>query len=627
MKSLVLLISGVIYYQLVTAQPTYEQRIQDTVIGWWYKSVVGKPKPFQYLGRDFSIKQQELMNTVIEWMKKSYIPVAGIGTFRPMIYTDTYSHLPHMYGVDFRVWNVGLEKQWLDEKGFCKPIPEEYTQFQVNANAIPGGTPISFVNTPDQYLFAWMTDGYAESEQFYQKRINNNADPKIHPNIYKYLTCINNVHTVYLVPGNKLPVTPVSIGEYLNIVDAAIDRDKNYDQATHNKIRKAVSDLKEKYKKSLSDPAILGHSQPALLDYDGYSDPFEFQASTRIFKHYYPVYKITPSVLEKCKSDQPQWMAISFPYEVKEDSNQLYELYRALTENFNYDYAYNYFFDPEKVKGQIYKPINEESLKARLDDYRKRSYWKNPNEGKPLPPNIHFMDDFSSNTEGSKPSGWYSSTRGKHPVVTTVRNLPGKWVQLGYENDFSPNTSLKKPLPENFSVEFDAATDEFSSRTGGAVTLYLSSYGTSLNGKENKDGNGTVLTINLKSGNEADYTNNNYSGNAVIKINSVPEPNVDNYGSGISFTYQLREFTNKKTKVHVKLKVKNGEVTLFINEKQVMETKDFKTAYGKPCISCGVPAHTQFRILYFDNTTNDWGVEGKSDGVDVYISNVKIIKE
>ena len=75
------------------------------------------------------------------------------------------------------------------------------------------------------------------------------------------------------------------------------------------------------------------------------------------------------------------------------------------------------------------------------------------------------------------------------------------------------------------------------------------------------------------------------------------------------------------------VRVKNGEVGLSINNKLIAVSKDFKMGYGKPCIQCGLPAGTQFRNLYFRNITTDWGVEGKSDGVDVYISNVKITRE
>jgi len=34
-------------------------------------------------------------------------------------------------------------------------------------------------------------------------------------------------------------------------------------------------------------------------------------------------------------------------------------LHKSILDNFNFDYLYNFFFDPEKVKGQVYKPLHD----------------------------------------------------------------------------------------------------------------------------------------------------------------------------------------------------------------------------------------------------------------------------
>lgn len=78
--------------------------------------------------------------------------------------------------------------------------------------------------------------------------------------------------------------------------------------------------------------------------------------------------KIDTATLAKCKTNNPRWIAVSFPYETKERGNQLYEIYTAVTQNLNYDYIYNHFFNPEKVKGIAYKPANEEQLNAWLSN-------------------------------------------------------------------------------------------------------------------------------------------------------------------------------------------------------------------------------------------------------------------
>jgi hypothetical protein len=182
-------------------------------------------------------------------------------------------------------------------------------------------------------------------------------------------------------------------------------------------------------------------------------------------------------------------------------------------------------------------------------------------------------------------------------------------------------TLLKKPLPENFLLEYDLATDsDFSSRTSGAARLVLNTRKQTTDGTEVLGGDGTRLSIEIASGNEADYGNNNYRGMLTVKITSTPSANKQNGLDGISYEYPLREFTNKKTSIHVTIKVKAGIVTILINDKQVAVSTNFKMGYGDKCVTCGVGT-AKFNFIDWENTTND------ADNVKVYISNIKIAKE
>jgi len=640
-KKIVLLVMLTISATLLFAQATREQRIEDSIIGWQrILTSADKPKFFEARGRTFSIKQQENMHKIIEWMQKSYTPVAGIGTYKTRLYVNENEFNPHQYGVDFRVWNVSYSPEYLDAKGHFKPVSEEYNRFDVGANMIPGSYPIYFVNTPNQYCFTWPADGYVTG---YDLKEAGMIDPKINPNVYNFITRINEKQTVFLAPGNKLPVIAVTIGEYLQLAETAFDRElqkqkekfesqwqeqksrdnalQYYKEHSDARFRNTVKQLREKYNDNLKEPAILRDMQPTAQNFYGDIDPFKIDESAKKLKHYYPVYKFEPGIIEKCASDQPQWIAISFPYKTKEDGTQEYEMYQSVTENFNYEYAWNYFFDSEKVKGKPYKPANEELMNARLDGYRKKSNGQKTAaiSQASLPANVFFMDDFSGNQDGSKPVGWYFSSAGKHSKVTAIKDIPGKWVQLGYNNAFS-STSMKKPLPEDFMLEYDLATDDFSTRTGGSTVLYLSSYPLRSDGIEDKNGDGTTIELTITSGYEGDFDNNNYTGAAKIDTHSRPSVNKDNFSEGTFYTYALREFTNKKNKVHVALSITGGELKLLINDKEIAASADFKMTYGKPCLSCNLPAGTKFKTVYWKNTTND------AENVNVYISNVKITK-
>lgn len=626
MKQILLLPLLQLLLTISFAQTNPGQRIQDSVIGWWDNAYFdNKLKPDN---TPLQKKKIAIVDKFVEWMKKSYTPVGGLGTITRYVNKNNYSVL-------FMVWDVSFKKEWLDAKGRFKPIDEQNTKFRISANTIPGGYGIPFINTSTQYLFTWPPNGYSvKNNPAQETSLSDNS------NTGKFLTRVNEVNTVYLAPGNQLPFVPVSKGELLQLAEDAVGRQLQaekedvenkwpgnikaqqeafeYRKIKIEKYRVNIQKLREKHKNSLNEPAVLRTMQPSIYSFEMSPDPFAISQYEETSKQYFPVYKIEPAALEKCKTDQPQWIAVSFPYETKEDGNQLHEMYKAITENFNYEYVYNYFFDPEKVKGKPYKPANEEQLNARLDGYRKTSHVQEKTPINSLPANVYFLDDFTGNADGSKPAGWFFSTYGKHSMVTTLKNNAGRWVQLGYNNPLS-STGIKKPLPENFTLKYDLATDgEFSSATGGAASLILTTRPSNSDGSENIYNNGTRVNIDIASGNETGYENNNYNGNIKIDIHSAPSVNMQNSSEGIFYTYPLREFTDKKTKVHVAVKVKGAILTVFINNKQVAVSTDFKMTYGGACISCGLPAGTRFNGIFWKNTTSD------AENVKVYISNVKI---
>lgn len=612
MKHFFLAAAFTFLYNFSFAQISAEQRIQDSVIGWWsnnYWDRNWKPQT------DPAGKKKEAnLKNMIEWMKKSYTPVGGLGTVTRYMEKDGY-------GVNFAVWNVSHEKQWTDSKGNFRPIPEELTPFFMVTNKLFGAYPAAFVNTPEQYLFTWQPDGY----QKFGKTPNEDKRPAgIHPNASKYITVRNEMQSIILAPNNKLPITPVTKGEYLQLADEALANKfttaNDFDKKAIERIRKSIAQLKEKHKNSLQDAALLRNMQPTMYDFD-YNDPFELSENDRKWIWYYPLYKLNAGVLEKLKSAEPLWVTISLPFETMEDGNQLHEMYTAITENINYDYIYNYFYNPEKVNGIAYKPANEEELNARLTAYR------NKNKGNltattmdPLPAGVHFMDDFSTNTIGKEPINWFFNTFSKRCYATAVKGENGKWVQLGYNTPFSPSL-LKKPLPRDFTLEFDVITDGgYTHRTGGAVRLTLNSRSVTANGTEVTGGNGTRAEINITSGNEADYNNNNYRGEVRTKINAAPSENNQNYSEGIYDVKPLKEFTNRQTKIHVAVKVKNNNLGIFINNKELTSSTGFKLQYGGDCKVCGIPPGTVFNTVLWTNTTD------KADEIKVYIGNVAITK-
>ena len=627
---LLLMLSTATFY--CNAQLTAEQRIQDSVIGWWDNN-----KFDQYIKPTTDVVQKkrvDITNLFVDWMKKSYSPVGGLGTF-------TRLNNKTSFGVKFLVWNVSHEPMWLDAKGHFKPIDEENTPFGIMCNQIPGSYAIPFLKNNGNEYFTWPTDGYRSGTDDLKQ-----LDLKKYTGLSKYITRSCEMQIVLLAPDNKLPIVEVTKGEYLNNAFANIDKlllekkaelldkypgnDKSsvdrredfyaYQVKEFDRYKNGIKKWLNFYKDRLNEPALVRHLQPTInADFYGDIDPFEKDKFEPVFQ----VYKIPKEVLEKCKTEKPQWIAVWFYNENKEKGNQLYEMYRSMTEHINYDYIYNYFFNPDKVKGVLYTAANEPQLKANLDAYRKKNSLAMATTTYPIQQksSAYFFEDFSLASEGSEPANWYFKRYGKHPIITSIDNKNGKWLQLGYGVPVTP-VLLKKPLPENLTLEYDVATDGgFASRTGGEVLLVFNTRKQTEDGSESMGGVGSRLSINIASGNEADYDNNNYRGNLIAKINSVPFDNKQNNSEEILYEYALREFTDKKTSIHVEVKVKAGLVTIFINNKQVAVSTDFKMTYGQKCTKCNLPDGTNFNFISWQNTTTH------ADDVKVYISNIKITKE
>ncbi|GAB3800806.1 hypothetical protein GCM10028819_26840 [Spirosoma humi] len=638
MRRIILLLLLLYGFSDAIAQRSEQQTVEDSVIGWYTKlTPADKPvKPLPIEGHTFSIRQQEINNLFVQWMQQTYTPVGAIGTYKKRYYAKKDQHFPHSYGVEFQAYAAWLDVR--DKQGNLKPVPETGVPFYITANVVFDAYPAYYLNTPSQYVFTKLPDGYMDTK-FWVERFKG-SDPKIHPRVHKYLTTVNSGGlTVYLVPGNTLPIRQLTKGEFIQLSDESFNRylqDKKKEITTQysdeksrnamfaseqenvRKYREKLNALREQYANRLNEPAVIRDMQPTIYTAPNSVDPFSIDAFSKNLKQEYGVYTYEPSVYEKAKTDQPQWIAIHFPFATKESGRKEYELYRAITEHFNFDYVYDYFFNPEKVKGQPYRPVNEEHLKATLADYRKRAYWNNPAAtAATLPAGVLFQDDFSINQVGARPAGWFFSSSGKASQVTTVNGLPGKWLQLGYNNKIDP-TSLKKPLPENFTLEYDVATSPgFTGQTGGAVRLILSG---GLKG-DSKTAS-TEIKVEITAGNEANFSSN-YRGQARIDVLSMPVVKPTTYtnnGPGQVIIPQ-KTFTDRQTTVHVTLRKRNSDVTLLINGKPLIRSADLKSVYGYPCEYCTIPAGIQFNTINWVNTTND------ADATSVYISNVKITKE
>ncbi|WEK33813.1 MAG: hypothetical protein P0Y53_15075 [Candidatus Pseudobacter hemicellulosilyticus] len=626
------------------AQPSEDQRIEDSVIGWYNKlTPADKPvKPLVFGTETFSLKEQENNNLLVQWMQQSYVPVGAIGKFDKHYYYNKKEAYPHSYGVFFRAYNVGFK--WLDAQKKFRPIPEEWVPFTVSVNTVPATYPAYYLNTQDSYYFTMEPNGFMETLQSQRKM--KKLDPRIHPNLYPYLTHISSYRgTVYLIPGNKLPIIPLTKGEYLQLSYDAMDRhlvsfkkelQQKYASDPRNiddfyaaevkriaKYKAVIRQLQEKHQGDKDEPAVLRSRQPSIHDLDGLIDPFHIDKLEQELNHAYTIYRFDPAVYAQAKAGKPLWVTINFPIATSEDGRKGYELTRCMMEHFNYQYVYDYFFQPEKVKGQAYKPANEELLKATLARYGKREYWEGkataevkPVDAKPSAAGVLLQDDLSSNTPGERPAGWFFSAYGKPAVVREVSGYPGKWMQLGYNNVVT-STRLKMPLPENFTIRFELLTDDFSGPTGGAIRLKLQGKAP---GTDPKRASASIDLLVVSGNNDNLVSTHNYRGLLQLGLRGYPANYSGNANPG-DFSLAQAAFNNKKRKVQLTLQKKGGETILFIDGKEIVRSGAVKDPYGYDCKLCSIPQGVLFDKLEIKSATQD------AETVGVYLGNVVITKE
>ncbi|MBS1662789.1 MAG: hypothetical protein JST68_17220 [Bacteroidetes bacterium] len=603
------------------AQRTGDQDIQDSVIGWWSNTKYDHlPTQTTPAGK----QKEAIVNDMIKWMKTSYTPVGGLGTWSRYIGKMGY-------GVNFLVWNVSHDKRWTEPDGRFRPIPEENTKFNIQVNQLFGAWAMDFINTGSEYYFTVQPDGYFDNTQARDAR--KGTDTRIHPNCYKFVTVMNSWCVVYLVPANKLPWIPVTRGELLDKAEAGLEKvlaDKRKEVATQwpdkknvqdevladfkkNNIERFRSDInKLRAQGSLDKPAVVRNWQNGDI-YTFSPNMFQVDDNNKAMNQAYPVYKVDAATMAKMGDVTPQWVAIAWPFERREDGNQLHELFTAMSQNINYDYIFDYFFAPEKVKGRPYTASDEAGLKARLAAVRATN---GNNDAKvsakqgTLKDGVLLFDDFSQESEGARPAGWYYKTAGTASLVSKVPGVDGKWLKLGYANQIS--STVVKTLPDDFNIEFDLLTGAFDENWGASLDLEMGGQ---------KDKAYSSFKLDITAGNQSALdAGHNYRGE--VRISFLNSPSTMPYNDqGGFFAASQPVFTSTKRKVHIRITKKGDGIKVFLNEKEFADTKKFKTKYNdKDCGDCSIRPDIKYGNLKIQSFTQDAGSTG------CYIGNIKISK-
>jgi hypothetical protein len=361
---------------IVFSQPNPGMKeLREKNIGWAPAmapkgNAIGKSTMVQ--GRTYTAYQIGLIDTFTSWIKQSYTPIGALPQPERLALPDSKEnkiYLPYGTGVSMWMWDPCYDASG---KKITKAEPASAAQINVLTNFIPGIAPAEWFNTNTQFFFTMYYDPICTALNEEDQRSMAPYIEKIKNQTGNYLVYFTGKRVnIILIPGNKLPLVQLSKAEVFNEGKEAVKRafaNKKMTQYQYDEYISTIDFLREKHKNNLQEKAFINHEQASIYSFSKSNDLFEKQPSNR---YMFPVYKIDPEVYDRARKDQPCWISISFPYADEKNLTSEKEVYNAMLNNFNYEYVYNYFFDPEKVKGIEYAPLNLELLRATNEKYPK----------------------------------------------------------------------------------------------------------------------------------------------------------------------------------------------------------------------------------------------------------------
>jgi hypothetical protein len=589
------------------AQEIPLRSLEGQVLGWIkvydFKDATA---PLTAAGRVYSARQLSIGRMFANWMQASYLPTGALGDVKLTrnddlgLYNQDSAALPQKYGAEAPLY---MQLKY-DANKKIVPLTSDALFWTIEANG-PFGSPTDAVNTPERFYFTMPT-----FEQLgYGPELEKAADVSKHPVLGQFPSFFGrnsrsgNRKYLIVTKNHQLPVVKVTRGQYLDALGEALVRrraselkrlteanrgrpeevDKWMKIEDANTARRvAVLDAnRQKYRNRLQETAELQSDQPTVI-IENETDAFESGggAPKRL-----TVYAIDPKMMELSRTDAPQWITISWTAQLNDPISL--SLHQALQSNFNLQYLYDYFFDPEKVKGQPYKPLRspaafETVAAGKISEAATKSA---------ADPSVHFFDDFSSGSVGKKPLNWKSTldNTGASSVVTELNGLNGHWASMAGMH-ITP-TGLKTPLPPDFEMSYDVVAAKDYRWGARGLTMRLSKAPAAGAGE-------SFLNLRIRPG---------FSGREGELVIEGQFPGAPAYMGGSKFV-AAPGFSNDLAinRVTVTIKKRGDLLQVFVGTTKVAE-------YEK-----GVPAALQFDSLYFELSS---APEEK-----MFLGNVRIVK-
>lgn len=617
----------------ITAQRTSDAMLEDSIFAWKPMSPL-VPSKYPWA---ISAAQQKLPSIFFEWIKKSHQLVGAVNKSYALAEPNKKDELSaYALGVNAAVWKA----EWDNSGKAVKNQPHTEVPVQIITNYLVDAQSISMLSLPGRPVFFRRNPNSLETFKNWDyaskliKQFNLENHPQIGKYIFQYYGCTGEgcqpLVAVYLAPNNKLPIRQLTRGEVLDMSEAAIpaeverlkgepikvnnsylkqkydDKAKQIETIQKPKWKANIEKLRKQYRNSLNEPAFIDNSNGILMSEFEYGDDIFEKSDSKL----YGVYTYEDGVMENSKKDKPLWICINWMPVIETGDVYTRELHRSMTQFFNFDYIYNYFFDAEKVKGQPYTIRNAEQFKQTAARIKNNAPVKtNTNK---FAAGVYFADDFLQNSIGSKPKGWVMPGSGKPSTIAQPDGLDGNWVEMG-QYRLTPY-GLKENLPENFTMEFDVACSEFEDNQGATLFLKINNAELRPNGDFGYAANPVSINFDITPSNAKWQSNPTGSIRLNVEYKGM-DSKIRYAGNPMKLMYN--EFSNKKNKAHITITQKGNKVRCFINGREL--ESEVKDKYGNKIAGFNeLPAGARFTRFYFEK----W-----ADSRTIYLSNVKITKE
>jgi hypothetical protein len=471
--------------------------IADEELGW-VKIYEFKPatEPLTLDHRVYSPAQRTIARDLANWMQASYRPIGGLGNVVVGVnekltpYNQNTAAAAQRYGA---VGSIYTELK-RDASGTLGLFSRSHVTWNVVVNG-SFGEHADTLSTPDREYFTIPTF----AQQGYADDLEKAVDLASHPFLGRFPAWFQrnsfngNRKFLLLSKDGRLPFVKLTRAEYLDAIAVAITRAYDIDrkriaeaeQGNQEPIARSMQPIEERtatrravleanranYKGRLHEVAEIWKTQPDIM-LENFPDVFEGNGGSSMRL---PVYTVDAATLERCKSDAPQWVVVSWTAMLNDPVSK--HLHDAILTQFNLEYIYDRFFDPEKVKGQPYsprRPARAETATAEASALSKKVA---------ADPNVYFFDDFSTTPAGRRPINWRSTldSAGASSVVVELQGLEGHWAAL---SGFTVSPArLEGPLPRDFTVAYELVAARGYTWGARGMTFMLSK-GVAQSGKE-----------------------------------------------------------------------------------------------------------------------------------------------